>query len=155
VRERGPVQVVRFWGRVPRLLRLMRYTDAIKVKASLLDDGVVDTLGLVGAMSGVHTSDDGESTSAVRVVATSVCGADQPPLGGQHELGPRQRPLQPLRAAHNLKPPAHRGILILRPSQAANIQARAATLSIGGRRTRESSNGTKEEQPENDRSLEG
>jgi hypothetical protein len=84
----------------------MRYTDAIKVKASLLDDGVVDTLGLVGAMSGVHTSDDGESTSAVRVVATSVCGADQPPLGGQHELGPRQRPLQPLRAAHNLKPPA-------------------------------------------------
>jgi hypothetical protein len=32
----------------------MRYTDAIKVKASLLDDGVVDTLGLVGAMSGVR-----------------------------------------------------------------------------------------------------
>jgi hypothetical protein len=37
------------------------------VKANLLDDGVVDTLGSVGATSSVHTSDDGESTSAVRV----------------------------------------------------------------------------------------
>jgi hypothetical protein len=37
------------------------------VKANLLDDGVVDTLGLVGMTSSVHTSDDGESTSAKRV----------------------------------------------------------------------------------------
>jgi hypothetical protein len=30
-------------------------SDASSVKASLLDDGVVDTLGSVGATSGVHT----------------------------------------------------------------------------------------------------
>jgi hypothetical protein len=33
----------------------VRYTGASSVKANLLDDGVVDTLGSVGATSGVHT----------------------------------------------------------------------------------------------------
>src|SRR5437588_559686 len=32
------------------------YAGAIRVKANLLDDGVADTLGSVGATSGVHTS---------------------------------------------------------------------------------------------------
>ena len=32
------------------------YTDAIKVMANLLDDGVVDTLRLVGATNRTHTS---------------------------------------------------------------------------------------------------
>jgi hypothetical protein len=34
----------------------MRYTDAIKREGDLLDDGIVDTLGSVGATRGVHTS---------------------------------------------------------------------------------------------------
>jgi hypothetical protein len=34
----------------------MRYTDAIKREANLLDDGVADTLGLVGALSGIRTA---------------------------------------------------------------------------------------------------
>jgi hypothetical protein len=50
------MSVLRFWGRVPRLLRLMRYTDAIKRKANLLNDGVADTLELVGVMSGIRTA---------------------------------------------------------------------------------------------------
>ena len=33
----------------------MRYTGALREKANLLDDGVVDTLGSVGVTSGVHT----------------------------------------------------------------------------------------------------
>jgi hypothetical protein len=34
----------------------MQYTDAIKREGDLLDDGIADTLGSVGATRGVHTS---------------------------------------------------------------------------------------------------
>jgi hypothetical protein len=56
----------------------MRYTDAIKVKASLLDDGVVDTLGLVGAMSGVRVLTGCRLTSLqVRVEPHALCHTSQ------------------------------------------------------------------------------
>jgi len=35
-----------------------------------------------------------------------ICGVDRPPSGGQPDVGSRQRPLPPLRAAQFLKPPA-------------------------------------------------
>jgi hypothetical protein len=50
----------------------MRYSDASSVKANLLDDGVVDTLGLVGAIGGVHTSVYINVPDSTRIPSRSV-----------------------------------------------------------------------------------
>jgi hypothetical protein len=42
------------------------------VTANLLDDGVVDTLGLVGAMSGVHTSVSIDALDRARIASRST-----------------------------------------------------------------------------------
>jgi hypothetical protein len=42
------------------------------MKANLLDDGIVDTLGLVGATSGLHTSVSINASDSARIPSRST-----------------------------------------------------------------------------------
>jgi hypothetical protein len=49
----------------------MRHADVIKREPNLLDDGVVDTLGSVGATSGVHISVSVSASGSARIHSRS------------------------------------------------------------------------------------
>jgi hypothetical protein len=77
----------------------MRLTDGIQREANLLDDGVVDTLGSVGATSAAHTS--------VRLVANYGFYAAKIKPQAEHRTGQtRLHPRPRRRRARTALPPS-------------------------------------------------
>src|ERR1700730_2993186 len=95
------------------------------VRANLLDYGVVDTLGSVGATSGVHTSVSINASASVRIpsrnslrsLPTNACDA-------------RRRQSISVRVAgqHSGTPPCHRRAVILAKSSPAAANAKVCKV---------------------------